>query len=306
MSKMFMPIKFNTTIILTPNELNKNFEATIITKIKATLENSCSKHGYIKRDSIKIIKRSPGYIKEAHFNGNIAYDLNCIAEICNPAQDSIIKCVVKAKNNLGLLAIGKYEEMAILEVIIPKITSGILSDVNIDNINIGDEVNVIVCGKKFTLYDKMISIIGRIIKDKVSDDISVIEEDEDDSPSIDDEDADAAMDEQDLYGADDLLNGDDDLYDDAEAADAEEDDEVDNVRKIIIDEDGVGSSSGGGIGGGIGGSKTKGGEFSMFENDDDVEEEEEEEEEDDDDDLDDDLDDVEDDVDEDLDFGGDD
>ena len=317
MSKMFMPIKFNTTIILTPNELNKNFEATIITKIKATLENSCSKHGYIKRDSIKIIKRSPGYIKEAHFNGNIAYDLNCIAEICNPAQDSIIKCVVKAKNNLGLLAIGKYEEMAILEVIIPKITSGILSDVNIDNINIGDEVNVIVCGKKFTLYDKMISIIGRIIKDKVSDDISVIEEIEDDSPSIDDEDADAAMDEQDLYGADDLLNGDDDLYDE-EAADAEEDDEVDNVRKIIIDEDGVGSSSGGGIGGGsggiggggIGGSKTKGSEFSMFENDDDdVEEEDEEDEEEEDDDLDDDLDDlddVEDDVDEDIGFGGDD
>jgi DNA-directed RNA polymerase subunit E'/Rpb7 len=288
MSKMFMPIKFNTTIILTPSELNKNFEATIITKIKATLENSCSKHGYIKRDSIKIIKRSPGYIKEAHFNGNIAYDLNCIAEICNPAQDSIIKCVVKAKNNLGLLAIGKYEEMAILEVIIPKITSGILSDVNIDNINIGDEVNVIVCGKKFTLYDKMISIIGRIIKDKVSDDISVIEEDEDDSPSIDDEDA---ADERDLYGADDLLNDDDELYDDEAAED--EDEEVDNVRKIIIDEDRE--------------SKTKGGEFSMFENDDDVEDGEEDEddvEEEDELDDDDDIDDVEDDVDEDLGFGG--
>jgi len=289
MSKMFMPIKFNTTIILTPSELNKNFETTIITKIKATLENSCSKHGYIKRDSIKIIKRSPGYIKEAHFNGNIAYDLNCIAEICNPAQDSIIKCVVKAKNNLGLLAIGKYEEMAILEVIIPKITSGILSDVNIDNINIGDEVNVIVCGKKFTLYDKMISIIGRIIKDKVSDDISVIEEDEDDSPSIDDEDA---ADERDLYGADDLLNDDDELYDDEAAED--EDEEVDNVRKIIIDEDRE--------------SKTKGGEFSMFENDDDVEDGEEDEdeveEEEDELDDDDDIDDVEDDVDEDLGFGG--
>jgi DNA-directed RNA polymerase subunit E'/Rpb7 len=284
---MFMPIKFNTTIILTPSELNKNFEATIITKIKATLENSCSKHGYIKRDSIKIIKRSPGYIKEAHFNGNIAYDLNCIAEICNPAQDSIIKCVVKAKNNLGLLAIGKYEDMAILEVIIPKITSGILSDVNIDNINIGDEVNVIVCGKKFTLYDKMISIIGRIIKDKVSDDISVIEEIEDDSPSIDDEDA---ADERDLYGADDVLNDDDDeLYDDAE----EEEDEVENIKKIIIDEDRD--------------TKIKGGEFSMFENDDDAEAEEDaEEEEEDAEEDDDDMEDAEDDADEDLDFGGDD
>lgn len=264
MSKLFMPIKFNTTIILTPNELNKHFENSILTKIKATLENSCSKHGYIKKDSIKIIKRSPGYIKEAHFNGNIAYDLNCIAEICNPAQDSMVKCIVKAKNNLGLLAIGIYEDMAILEVIIPKITTGILSDVNIDNINIGDEINVIVCGKKFTLYDKMISIIGRIIKDKVDDDISVIEEDEDDSPSIEDEDEDI------LAYEDDVLNDDGDIYEE------EEDDDVDNVRKIIIEES----------------DKIKGGEFSMFENDEEEEEEEELDELDlEDDDIDDDVDD---------------
>jgi hypothetical protein len=248
MSKLFMPIKFNTTVILTPNELNKHFENSILAKIKATLENSCSKHGYIKKDSIKIIKRSPGYIKEAHFNGNIAYDLNCIAEICNPAQDSMVKCIVKAKNNLGLLAIGKYEDMAILEVIIPKITTGILSDVNIDNINIGDEINVIVCGKKFTLYDKMISIIGRIIKDKVDDDISVIEEDEDDSPSIEDEDEDI------LAYEDDVLNDDGEVYEE------EEEEDVDNVRKIIIDDDS---------------DKIKGGEFSMFENDEEEEEEEE-------------------------------
>ena len=247
---MFMPIKFNTTIILMPNELNKTFETTILQKIKSTLENSCSKHGYIKKDSIKVIKRSPGYIKEAHFNGNIAYDLNCIAEICNPAQDSMVKCVVKAKNNLGLLAIGKYEDMAILEVIIPKITSGILSDVNIDNINVGDEINVIVCGKKFTLYDKMISIIGRIIKDKVDDDISVIEEVEDDSPSIDDEEE------------DNLSYVDDDLMDDNDVYEEEDEDEIDNVRKIIIDDDN---------------DKITGGEFSIFENDEEEEEEELEE-----------------------------
>lgn len=244
---MFMPIKFNTTIILMPNELNKTFETTILQKIKSTLENSCSKHGYIKKDSIKVIKRSPGYIKEAHFNGNIAYDLNCIAEICNPAQDSVVKCVVKAKNNLGLLAIGKYEDMAILEVIIPKITSGILSDVNIDNINVGDEINVIVCGKKFTLYDKMISIIGRIIKDKVDDDISVVEEVEDDSPSIDDEEE------------DNLSYVDDDLMDDNDVYEEEDEEEIDNVRKIIIDDDN---------------DKITGGEFSIFENDEEEEEEE--------------------------------
>jgi len=252
MSKMFMPIKFNTTIILTPNELNRNFENTILTKIKITLENSCSKHGYIKKDSIKIIKRSPGYIKESHFNGNIAYDLNCIAEICNPAQDSIVKCIVKAKNNLGLLAIGKYDDMAILEVIIPKITSGILSDVNIDNINIGDEINVVVCGKKFTLYDKMISIIGRIIKEKYNDDINVIEEEEDDTPSIEDE-------EEDI-----LSYIDDELIDDNELSDEEEDDDVDNVRTVIIDDD-IETVKGGG-------------EFSLFDADNELSEDGEDDE----------------------------
>jgi len=308
MSKMFMPIKFNTTIILTPNELNKHFENTILTKIKATLENSCSKHGYIKKDSIKVIKRTPGYIKESHFNGNIAYDLNCIAEICNPSQDSIVKCVVKAKNNLGLLAIGKYEDMAILEVIIPKITSGILSDVNIDNINVGDEINVIVCGKKFTLYDKMISIIGRIIKDKYDDDISVIEEDEDDSPSIEDEDDDIlAYDDDGLNDVDDE-DDDDDAADatdaDADAADADADAadaadaDVDNVRKIIIDDDGISSSNGNSKNKS---SKSKGG-YSVFDNDD--EEDEEEDEIEDEEDLEDDIDDIDDDVDIDVDDEG--
>lgn len=217
---MFMPIKFTTTIILLPVELNNDFDKTIMTKIKNTLENSCSKHGYIKKDSIKIIKRSAGYIKEAHLNGNIAYDLSCIAEICNPVQDSIIKCVVKAKNNLGLRAIGMYEDMAILEVIIPRITSGIQSEINIDDVNIGDNVNVLVCGKKFTLYDKMISIVGKIIKDK-NDEVQLQEIDDDDV-SIDDENSVPDEDGNDI----DIEN----IYEDYE----EEEDE-DGIKKLNID-----------------------------------------------------------------------
>lgn len=217
---MFMPIKFTTTIILLPVELNNDFDKTIMTKIKNTLENSCSKHGYIKKDSIKIIKRSAGYIKEAHLNGNIAYDLSCIAEICNPVQDSIIKCVVKAKNNLGLRAIGMYEDMAILEVIIPRITSGIQSEINIDDVNIGDNVNVLVCGKKFTLYDKMISIVGKIIRDK-NDEIQLQEIDDDDV-SIDDENSVPDEDGNDI----DIEN----IYEDYE----EEEDE-DGIKKLNID-----------------------------------------------------------------------
>jgi len=226
-SKMFMPIKFNTTIILIPKELNHDYEQVIISKVKNTLENSCSKHGYIKKDSIKIIKRSTGYIKESHLNGNIAFDLCCIAEICNPIQDSVIKCVVKAKNNLGLRAIGMHEDMAILEVIIPRITSGIQSEVNIDEVKIGDIVNVLVCGKKFTLYDKMISIVGKILKDKNEE--IIISDIEDDEVSIEDENDDDLQDD----GLDiiDIENEYEINNDDEEE---EYDEEEDGIKKINI------------------------------------------------------------------------
>ena len=82
------------------------------------------------------------------------------AEILNPVKGSIIKCIIKNKNAMGLLAQGFYENDNILEVIIPKISAGIISEINLDNLNINDEIYVEVFGKKFNIFDKSISIIG--------------------------------------------------------------------------------------------------------------------------------------------------
>jgi len=166
MTELFIPIKFKTNVILKPNEINQEFDDIILKKLKSIYENVCSKYGYIKNNSIKILKRSIGVIKTQHFNGNICFDVVCIAEICNPIQGSIIKCKVKAKNSLGLLAEGYYDKIPILEIIVPKISAGIQSEVNLDSIAIGQEIKIEVCGKKYQLFDKHISIIGKAIKDK--------------------------------------------------------------------------------------------------------------------------------------------
>jgi phosphopantothenoylcysteine synthetase/decarboxylase len=114
---------------------------------------------------------------------------------------------VKAKNSLGLLAEGFYEKIPILEIIIPKISAGIQSDINLDTVIVGQEIKIEVCGKKYQLYDKHISIIGRAIKDKeefvknaviedadedlpvapIDDDIEIYNEDDEVIPSDDDE-----------------------------------------------------------------------------------------------------------------------
>jgi hypothetical protein len=221
-SNIFIPIKFNTTVQLNSKELNKNFEDVINTKLKNNLENICSKYGFIKKGSIKIIKRSIGYFKEQHFNGDIAFNLQCIAEICNPSQDSIIKCRVKAKNSLGLLAEGIHDNASILEVIIPKISSGIKSEIDIDSIQIGDDINIQVCGKKFMLYDKHISIIGRAIKDK--DEKIIIENILNDNEDVEQEQ------EEEILDID--INESEDDYED------DEDDDM-SLKKIIIKKDDI-------------------------------------------------------------------
>jgi len=228
-AELFIPIKFRCSITLKPNELTGEFEKIILKKLKSKYENICSKYGYIKNNSIKIVKRSIGTIKSQHFNGNISFDIVCIAEICNPIQGSIIKCKVKAKNSLGLLCEGGYEgNKQILEIIVPKISAGIQSEINLDNIAIGQEIKIEVCGKKYQLYDTHISIIGKAIKNK--------EEYIKNAPLVD---ADAEGDE--IIINDEEENIDENFDEDTSEINQEEKEEEEldeeEVKKVVIDDD---------------------------------------------------------------------
>ena len=243
-SELFIPIKFRTNIIIKPNELDSNFEKTILKKVKNMYENVCSKHGYIKNNSIKILERTIGTINNQHFNANIRFQLKCIAEICNPIQGSIIKCKVKAKNSLGLLAEGYYDKIPILEIIVPKISAGIQSEINIDTVAIGQEIKIEVCGKKYQLFDKHISIIGKAIKDKdefIKTDI------------VEDADEDGFVDEEPIIDIDidtDINIPEEEEDEDGKKKEEDDDEEEDEFTDVDLDEDEDGLSEGGDFGGG--------------------------------------------------------
>jgi|TARA_Y100000389_G_C17469870_1_gene529367 DNA-directed RNA polymerase subunit E'/Rpb7 len=242
---LFTPIKFTTNIYLKPCELTSDYENLLLKKIVDKMEGSCTKFGYIKKNSLKIVKRSIGNIIKQHFNGNILFDLQCIAEICNPINGTIVKCIIKNKNSMGLLAQGYYNDEPILEIIIPKISAGIMSEINLDILSIGQEILVEVCGKKFNLYDKSISIIAKAIKDKKIntinnsvqldddekdddeeqenqiDDFDILEDDEkddddNDEDSNNDESEEELSEEEEEDLDDEELDEDNDLYEDIE------------------------------------------------------------------------------------------
>jgi hypothetical protein len=157
-------------------------------------------------------------------------------------------------NRFGILAEVRIAEdhysTSVLEIIIAKNSVSIVSDIDLDKIKIGDEVNIEVVGKKFNLGDKKISVIGKIVKEiklepvyltkakddaessdedvaEVVDDVDEItslkEEEEDKTETLSEKDEDDLS--EDKIGAGSDLFSDDDIedFEDAILSDVEDD-----------------------------------------------------------------------------------
>ena len=165
---MFFPIRFRTHIQLSPLELSSSFDEIIKNKMKESLEGVCSRFGYIKPGSLQVIKRSIGLFGKQHFNGYIKFELLCKGEACNPPQGLVVEAIVKNKNALGLLAESSMfingEKIPVLDIIVPKKSNGIASEIDLDEVQVGDSIFVMVMGKRYQLNDTNISIIGRAVK----------------------------------------------------------------------------------------------------------------------------------------------
>jgi len=166
---MFLTIRLKTFVQLHPEELNVDIEKTLMSKLKARYEGVCSRFGLIKPGSLRILQRSAGSFMKPHFNGHTRYEVLASGEACNPTQGMVVSARVKAKNNLGILAEALMDVdgkmTPILDIIIPRRSAGIASEVDLDDLAIGADVFVEVLGKRYQLNDTKISIIGRIVKD---------------------------------------------------------------------------------------------------------------------------------------------
>ena len=84
--------------------MNKNYEKNINDLLKYEVGDKCIKEGYIKCESINIIKRSIAKIISSNFSGNLAIDIIYSADVCNPVRGNIVECRIIRINKLGLQA----------------------------------------------------------------------------------------------------------------------------------------------------------------------------------------------------------
>lgn len=155
-----------TKIKIKASQLNKNSKKYILLKLQKEYEGIFTKFGLIKKDSIEIVKISLGTIEQNSFEGNILYHVQFKADLCNPTIGSIILCNVINLNNFGILCSATDGDSAIIEVIVPKKSLAIKSDIDLNNVKQNDKVFVEIMGKKQELNDTKIKCIGKITKTK--------------------------------------------------------------------------------------------------------------------------------------------
>jgi DNA-directed RNA polymerase subunit E'/Rpb7 len=210
---------------LAPKMLTKSYENNLLETLKHKYEGICSKFGYIKHNSIELKKVNVGKVELSTFHGYVLFNVEFSAKICNPAIGSVIKCVVKNTNSFGILCTsGIYDNNKyynVLNVVVPKLNESENIDM-LNKINIDEEVNIEILGKKYMLNNESIHIFGKII-DKTSTtkiDLDYAEDKaeiesivEDINEEDDDQDLDLEEDEDEQEEVDDEVEEDEDFDD---------------------------------------------------------------------------------------------
>lgn len=188
MESTFYRVLLNDRVKVEPRFISKSFRNYIVQKLKKTMEGVCTKHGYIKENSIELYKVAPGFVDLVGLNGTMVFNVYYYADVCNPLIGNVLKAVVTNVNKFGILA----ECGNIIEIIVAKNSVNIVHDtqIDLDKIKISDNIMVEVVGKKFELNDKKISVIGKIVLNPIGKTTHAKKKEEKDTKDLDDDNGD--------------------------------------------------------------------------------------------------------------------
>lgn len=155
LNDIFFKTIIDYNLNINPIFLNKDLDINLNKILKNKIEGKCINEGYVLKDSVNIMDRSIGLLNNNQFDGHITFKLKVGLKVCNIPNETVIECIVKKKNKLGILA-----ELGPLLIIVPIELHKNKS--YFKEININDKINVFVVGKTFKLNSKNISIYGKL------------------------------------------------------------------------------------------------------------------------------------------------
>jgi DNA-directed RNA polymerase subunit E'/Rpb7 len=158
MDELFVPVKSETSVTIEPKDLNNRIDSKILQIIKSKVEGKCTKDGFVKEKSIKLLNRSLGHGQASTFNGFTVFHIEYSMEICNPLEGAIMEVQAININKMGILAGIPYQENSPLNIMLAK--QHHVDNEIFDAINVDDIFKVRVVGKRYEYGDTQISIIA--------------------------------------------------------------------------------------------------------------------------------------------------
>ena len=154
-----------TTLFVKASQVNKNIDNVIKDNLKEQLEGLCYEDGYIVKDSVQIIKKSIGKIVVNDNVSAVSYSIKYKAKIISPSVGDIIESYVSNVNKMGVVAYiklndGDSSDDSPMVIMIPKEYFD-MSILNIDDINVGQKINIVVVGSRIKYRSEKIQIIAK-------------------------------------------------------------------------------------------------------------------------------------------------
>lgn len=148
---------FEEQVTLTPRDMRNQIDSIdriLLEKLQAKLEGRCSRHGYVKIGSIKVLSRSMGVLEKGRFTGSILFHLQAEGDVLNPPDGIVLEGEVIRKNKMGMYI--SYEDA--VRVILPRDLH--IGNEEFESVAVGDTIRAEVKKSRFQVNDPYILSVG--------------------------------------------------------------------------------------------------------------------------------------------------
>lgn len=172
---------FEEKIPVTPRDMANpklNIHKLLLARLAEKLEGKCSLHGWVRRNTIKVLSRSMGYVESGRFTGDIVYHIQAEAKVYNPPSGSIVVGEVSGNNKMGMYV--NFDDA--IRIMLPRDLH--IADEAFSKIQIGERVRVEIKKSRFQVNDAFILSVGIFLGKVGSDYVPVRREEEKEAEDV--------------------------------------------------------------------------------------------------------------------------
>lgn len=163
-TSMYTISRLVDNISLRIDQITSNIEQLFLAELNAKYEKKCTENGLVKEGSIEIISYSSG----VNIGNKIGFTIVFDCEICDPVEDTIVRCRMLLKSKAGITAVtakstAENPSPITMQIARDHFDADPKSIAMMDSMKSGDEFDARIIGTRKILGADTVSVIGVLV-----------------------------------------------------------------------------------------------------------------------------------------------